>query len=181
MPKRSVTMIRNTHRLNELGVPTKKGAQRWERSVVWVILRNPAYRGMACFGKTQQVPRQRRGSRKVCQSGGRPRSNSVAHPLPRDQWIQISVRGFPCSGAAVSSAALLGVRRTPGSSPRGHVRSLWVAAASCVPPEVMIYDWAVWPRSCRSVSQVTNGGRTTHCRTGTSPTFKPGITGMVAE
>lgn len=80
-----------TRRLNELGVPTKKGAQRWERSVVWVILRNPAYRGMACFGKTQQVPRQRSGSRKVCQSGGRPRSNSVAHPLPRDQWIQIPV------------------------------------------------------------------------------------------
>jgi len=80
-----------TRRLNELEVPTKKGAQRWERSVVWVILRNPAYRGMACFGKTQQVPRQRRSSRKVCQSGGRPRSNSVAQPLPRDQWIQIPV------------------------------------------------------------------------------------------
>jgi len=78
-------------RLNELGIPTKKGARRWERSVVWVILRNPAYQGTACFGKTHQVPRQRRSNRKACRSGGRPTSNSVTHPLPRDQWIQIPV------------------------------------------------------------------------------------------
>ena len=38
-----------TRRLNELAIPTKKGAARWERSTVWAILRNPAYRGMACF------------------------------------------------------------------------------------------------------------------------------------
>jgi site-specific DNA recombinase len=44
--------------LNELGVPTKKGAARWERSMVWDILRNPTYNGTACFGKTQQATQQ---------------------------------------------------------------------------------------------------------------------------
>ena len=34
------------------GVATRKPGARWERSMVWAMLRNPAYRGTACFGKT---------------------------------------------------------------------------------------------------------------------------------
>ena len=45
--------------LNGLGVPTRLGAKRWERSTVWAMLRNPAYRGVACYGKTQAAKRQR--------------------------------------------------------------------------------------------------------------------------
>src|SRR5207247_1006741 len=41
-----------TRRLNSEGVPARR-ASRWERSVVWGVLRNPAYRGIACFGKTR--------------------------------------------------------------------------------------------------------------------------------
>ena len=52
-----------TRRLNELARPTKKGAARWERSTVWAVLGNPAYRGMACFGKTQQAVRERTNNR----------------------------------------------------------------------------------------------------------------------
>jgi len=46
-------------RLNREGVPTRKASPRWERSVVWAILRNPAYRGTACFGKTRISARTR--------------------------------------------------------------------------------------------------------------------------
>jgi len=55
-----------TRKLNREGIPPRK-ASRWERSVVWGILRNPAYRGVACFGKTrlsartQMRPQRRRG------------------------------------------------------------------------------------------------------------------------
>ena len=50
-------------KLNERGVPTSSGRSRWERSVVWAILRNPAYKGRACFGKTRLARRSpRRGS-----------------------------------------------------------------------------------------------------------------------
>ena len=38
--------------LNSEGVATRKRTGRWERSVVWAMLRNPAYRGAAAFGKT---------------------------------------------------------------------------------------------------------------------------------
>jgi len=41
-----------------MGVPTRRRV-RWERSVVWAILRNPAYKGTACFNKTQVGPRQK--------------------------------------------------------------------------------------------------------------------------
>jgi site-specific DNA recombinase len=80
-----------TRRLNELGVPTRKGAARWERSTVWAILRNPAYRGTACFGKTQQAARERTNNRTLRQRGGLPTRNSANHELPRDQWIEIPV------------------------------------------------------------------------------------------
>ena len=45
-----------TRRLNELGLPTRREQTCWERSTIWAMLRNPAYRGMACFGKTQPCP-----------------------------------------------------------------------------------------------------------------------------
>jgi site-specific DNA recombinase len=80
-----------TRRLNELAIPTKKGAARWERSTVWAILRNPAYGGMACFGKTQQAVRERTNNRTLRQRGGLPARNSANHELPPDQWIQIPV------------------------------------------------------------------------------------------
>ena len=35
------------HRLNEEQIPTRTGTTRWERSTVWGMLRNPAYRGRA--------------------------------------------------------------------------------------------------------------------------------------
>ena len=52
-----------TRRLNERQIPTAKGTGRWERSTVWAMLRNPAYIGKACFGKT--------GPRRVSASRGR--------------------------------------------------------------------------------------------------------------
>ena len=79
-----------TRRLNEQGVATRKGSTRWGRSTIWAMLRNPAYRGMACFGKTQQAPRQRM-TRTVRRRGGLPARNSAGRQLPREQWIEIPV------------------------------------------------------------------------------------------
>jgi hypothetical protein len=42
-----------TRWLNQQGVATRKPGAPWERSVVWAMLRNPAYIGTACFGKTR--------------------------------------------------------------------------------------------------------------------------------
>jgi site-specific DNA recombinase len=41
-------------RLKGEGIPTRTGKSSWDRSVVWAVLKNPAYRGTAAFGKTGQ-------------------------------------------------------------------------------------------------------------------------------
>ena len=77
-----------TRKLNNEGVQPRK-ASRWERSVVWGILRNPAYRGVACFGKTglsartQMRPPRRRGVTTP--------STTAGHQRPREEWIAIPV------------------------------------------------------------------------------------------
>jgi len=80
-----------TRQLNELAVPTLKQGGKWERSTVWAMLRNPAYKGTACFGKTQSAARQRINSRKLRLRGGMPARNSASHEVPREQWIEIPV------------------------------------------------------------------------------------------
>ncbi|HWT83028.1 MAG TPA: recombinase family protein [Candidatus Methylomirabilis sp.] len=40
-------------RLQRAGIPTRTGKSAWDRSVVWLILKNPAYKGTAAFGKTR--------------------------------------------------------------------------------------------------------------------------------
>jgi site-specific DNA recombinase len=77
-----------TRKLNHEGIPPRK-ASRWECSVVWGILRNPAYRGVACFGKTrlsaraQMRPQRRRGVTTP--------STTAGHQRPREEWIEIPV------------------------------------------------------------------------------------------
>ena len=43
-------------RLTQAGEVTRTGKTVWDRSVVWGILKNPAYQGAAAFGKTRQEP-----------------------------------------------------------------------------------------------------------------------------
>src|SRR5690349_7869991 len=78
-----------TRRLNADGVPTRRAA-RWERSVVWAILRNPAYRGLACFGKTH-ISTRTRVMRPQRRRGATMSSSTAAHERPREEWIGIPV------------------------------------------------------------------------------------------
>lgn len=79
-----------TRDLNKNKTPTRKGISLWERSTVWAILRNPAYIGKACFGKTQQTERTRI-TKPLREKGGYTNRNSAGKEKPRDQWIEISV------------------------------------------------------------------------------------------
>src|SRR5271166_2329403 len=77
--------------LREMGLPTRHRVTRWERSVVWAILRNPAYKGTACFNKTQVGQRQK--VTKPFRLSGRAvhGEKSCSHERPRDEWIEIPV------------------------------------------------------------------------------------------
>ncbi len=76
--------------LNAHAIATRKGKSKWERSTVWAMLRNPAYKGTACFGKTERAERQK-VTRPLRQRGGfSPRCNSN-RGRPRAEWIEIAV------------------------------------------------------------------------------------------
>jgi site-specific DNA recombinase len=76
--------------LNERQIATRTGKGRWERSTVWGMLRNPAYRGTACYGKTELRPRQR-VTRPLRQRKALPSRDSGGHERPRADWIEVPV------------------------------------------------------------------------------------------
>jgi site-specific DNA recombinase len=79
-----------TRRINAEGIPTRKASARWERSVVWAVLRNSAYRGIACFGKTRVASRARI-TRPQRRRGVITPSMTAGHERPREEWIEIPV------------------------------------------------------------------------------------------
>jgi site-specific DNA recombinase len=77
-------------RLMQAGERTHTGRTIWDRSVVWAMLKNPAYMGQAAFGKTRQGPlrprlRSQRG--KPLQ----PRRAASDYDVPSEDWIRIAV------------------------------------------------------------------------------------------
>ena len=123
-----------TRRLNAEGIPTRKQSARWERSVVWAMLRNPAYRGAACFGKTRIAGRIR-VTRALRRRGGM--------RIQQQCWPRASARGVdrdPGAGAGERGE----LRARAGTAPReqdhgrGAARSRrascrdWSAARSAV-------------------------------------------------
>jgi site-specific DNA recombinase len=79
-----------TRLLNEQPIPRRKQTGRWERSTVWAMLCNPAYKGAAGFGKTQTAPRQRI-TRPLRLRGGIASRDSAHHERSQDEWIAIPV------------------------------------------------------------------------------------------
>jgi site-specific DNA recombinase len=79
-----------TRLLNDSGVATRKKTTRWERSTTWAMLRNPAYKGTAYFGKTKIAQRQRI-TRPLRLRGGIAQRNSANHERPQSEWIEIAV------------------------------------------------------------------------------------------
>jgi site-specific DNA recombinase len=77
-------------RLNALGVETRRGKSTWDRSTVWAMLRNPAYQGTACFGKTEHAERKKI-TRLLRKRGGFSPRCSCSRERPREEWIEIPV------------------------------------------------------------------------------------------
>src|SRR3954469_23564827 len=81
-------------RLRRDGIPTRTGKPAWDRSVVWLILKNPAYRGKAAFGKTRSgefKPQRLRPQRGRPEHPRRPASRM---DTTQDHQISISVPGL---------------------------------------------------------------------------------------
>ena len=78
--------------LTTQGVPTRTGKHRWDRSVIWGMLRNPAYTGKAAFGKTMVIDQPPALNRVARQQGrATPRRPSKPVDRPRADWVEIEV------------------------------------------------------------------------------------------
>ena len=73
------------------GAVTRTGKHRWDRSVIWGMLRNPAYAGRAVFGKTQAIHAQP-GLNRIARLQGRTTPRPVKTvDRPREEWTEIPV------------------------------------------------------------------------------------------
>ncbi len=77
--------------LTESGTPTRTGKTRWDRSVVWGMLRNPAYCGRAIFGKTMVVHSSPGLNRRARLQGRETPRASKTIDRPREEWTEIPV------------------------------------------------------------------------------------------
>lgn len=77
-------------RLQQAGEQTHTGKTTWDRTTLWGILKNPAYTGMAAFGKTRIGPMR---PRLRARRGGslQPRRAYSTYDVPPEEWIQVPV------------------------------------------------------------------------------------------
>ena len=77
--------------LTSQGVPTRTGKDRWDRSVIWGMLRNPAYAGPRCSARpwpSSDTP----GLNRVARLQGRTTPRAVRTvDRPREEWPEIPV------------------------------------------------------------------------------------------
>ena len=98
-------------RLHGRDVPSPMGKSRWCRTVIWKMLKNPAYQGSAAFGKTRSGPRR---SQLRPQRGRTttPRCTTSAYPTEPHEQISITVP------AIVSKDLFAAVQQQLAASPR---------------------------------------------------------------
>src|SRR6266498_4339578 len=78
--------------LTAQGIPTRTGKRVWDRSTVWGMLRNPAYRGQAAYGKTQMTGKPSRPTRITRRRGERHgRRGQTRRDLPPENWTLVPV------------------------------------------------------------------------------------------
>ena len=77
-------------RLHQAGVRTRTGKEYWDHKTIWDMLKNPAYKGEAAFGKTHWEPN---GPRLRVPRGkpAHPRRAFWGKDAPKDEWITIPV------------------------------------------------------------------------------------------
>ena len=77
-------------RLKEQGVISPRGNNYWDRTTVRSILRNPAYKGSAAFGKTR-IGQMRPRLRPYLGQAEHPKRAYSRYVSPPEEWIHIPV------------------------------------------------------------------------------------------
>src|SRR2546426_108624 len=127
--------------LNDRQIATRTGQGRWERSTVWGMLRNPAYRGTACYGKTEQRPRPR-VTRPLRQRKALPSRDVGGHERPRAEWIEVPVPAlvsdevFALAQGKEQTSFAAAHHRADLAARHAGVRTVWVWLVPHIHPHV---------------------------------------------
>src|SRR6202048_830052 len=177
-----------TRLLNEQRIPTRKQTGRWERSTVWAMLRNPAYKGAAGFGQTQTAPRRRitrryagvavlrrvtvhtmsgrrtSGSRFQCRRSSMIRPS----PSPRSVWkptkrTHRAVRSCPVWCRAWCPVPTAATRSTGHRRARAPARSITIGVSVPMPGAGSADRFATAARSAKIFSIGWHGPRSSSC------------------
>ncbi len=88
--KERATIGEVCRRLTAAGHLTQTGKSVWDRATVWGMLKNPAYKGAAAFGKTK-VRSRRHQLRPIRGASAQPRRDYSTEDVDASQWICVPV------------------------------------------------------------------------------------------
>ena len=127
-----------TRELNQRRIPTRSG-RPWLRSTVWGMLRNPAYCGRACFGKSQ-ARKPQHINRRTRQRGGLVSRHGSGQERPRQEWIRNSCSRVDHGGDLCSRSRAIAKEQTVRQSTNSPSHSLarlagvsavWLRSVQC--------------------------------------------------
>jgi site-specific DNA recombinase len=79
-------------RLQKAGALTASGQRVWSRQAVWRILQNPAYIGLAAYGKTRMMPRTRKTRPRPPRGRpAEPRRSNTPVAIDTKEWVFVPV------------------------------------------------------------------------------------------
>jgi site-specific DNA recombinase len=117
-------------RLQQQEIPTRSGKPYWHRATVWGILKNPAYKGLAGYGKTRVGPRRAR-LRPQRHMAEPPRSVGSVYDVPPEEWIGIPVPAILSEELFSAVARQLDENRRRHRQRRGGSRHLLQGLVVC--------------------------------------------------
>jgi site-specific DNA recombinase len=133
-------------RLRKQGMSTCKGKTWWDRASVWGMLKNPAYKGQAGFGKTRACAwhpplRAQRGQPL------QPRRARSSDGVPASDWLMISVPAIVSEDLFAAVQAQLEENRRRARTGRRGVRYLLQGLLVCACCGYAYYGKALSPRA----------------------------------
>jgi site-specific DNA recombinase len=138
-------------RLGKQGTPSPKGKVCWDRSTVWGILKNPAYRGAAAFGKTQ-IGELRKRLRAGRGQAEQPRRAYSVYKTP-DRGVEITVPALVSEDLFAVVAEQLGENRRRQRQGKRGARYLLQGLLVCGQCGYAYYGKTVSRRSAKGATR----------------------------
>ena len=135
-------------RLNQAGERTRTGKTVWDRSTVWGILKNPAYKGLAAFGKTRAAalrPRLRTQRGRPAQ----PRRAVSPVDVPSEEWIEVPVPALVSADLFATVQEQLAENRQRARQGQRGARFLLQGLVCCARCGYAYYGKAISPAAAK--------------------------------